>query len=80
MSSSYIFEPSEKDDSTVKLLKEELHVSILAYKRLLKSHSSENTIVCSFNFLALQKQFDKVTSLKSAILKLVNHDHLWVEL
>ena len=78
--SNQIFEPKENDDSTVKLLKEELHVGIKAYKRLLVNHSSENTLVCTFNFLALQKQFDKVTSLKSSILKLVNHDHLWVEL
>ncbi len=80
MSNSQIFEPSKDDCEETALLKEELFAATSRYKSTLKNHSSENTVVCTFNFMTIQKQFNKVVNLKTEILKLVNHDMKFIEI
>lgn len=80
MSSDQIFEFKTDDTMPVKLLKEELESAISRYKYTLGNHAQTECRVCTFNFATIQKQFDRVTELKSAILKLVDHSHLWIEM
>ena len=80
MSSNDIFLPADTDDSAVTILKLNLESSIREYKRMLKNQSDIETTVCTFNHNQIVAKFDQICMLKRAILKLVDHRHLWVEI
>lgn len=74
MSNHQIFEANDKDDTTVALLKETLISAEREYKRTLKSHANDQTIICSFNWSNLERKYNAVQNLRASILKLSNHE------
>ena len=77
---SEFFRVRSTDDKTLTLLKEQLVRDITSYKKMLVSHSEENVIAASFNFIQITRAQDKLTNLKHAICKNSNMDGKWIEL
>jgi len=54
-------------NQALELLKEELHSADRSYRRLLRSHAEDNTNICSFNKINLDKAYNRVIDLTKAV-------------